>query len=143
MEAAHKYVESLLASSTKIDQIEKDINDLVRGEYRYKLDFILKTYVSLFDRFCPFKVGDRVQLKQAPEISKDVAWGWLGAKHFLIVGAVATVTSLDYRGSSFLFGLKFDDESFIGLGDKLQLVEEDRRSIFMMSENFLERSSID
>lgn len=143
METTHKYVQSLVAASEKIDQIEKDINDLVGGRYRYKLEFILKTYTSLFDRFCPFKVGDRVQLKTTPEISKDVAWGWLGAKHFLVEGAIATVVTADYRDDSFEFGLQFDDDSWVDRSGNLRLVEIERRGIFWFGETYLTPLTID
>lgn len=140
MGTTHEYAKSLITASAKIEQIEKDVNSLVGGEYKYKLNTLVKSYTDLFDRFCPFKIGDRVRLTAAPEISKKVAWGLLSYKHFLIPGAIATVSSLDFCEGLFSFGVVFDDESWISsLSGKLQhYVEPADRHAFLFSEKFLE-----
>jgi hypothetical protein len=61
----------------------------------------------------PFKVGDRVQLAKTPDINKETSWGWLGAKHFLIKGALATVHSRQFYDAHFIFGLYFDNDSWL------------------------------
>src|SRR5258708_7658 len=67
---------------------------------------------SLWQR-APFQVDDRVKLNTTPEISAEKSWGWMGAKHFLIEGALATVHHREFYDGQFVFGLAFDDESWI------------------------------
>jgi hypothetical protein len=70
----------------------KDLEKAVPSEFGYKLDAVLTAYHEMFSRFCPFKVGDRVQLKKTPKIDKGS--GWSGSQHFLVEGAIATVKKL-------------------------------------------------
>lgn len=54
---------------------------------------------ALFERFAPFREGDRVMLVKVPEINEKNSWGWMGAKHFLVYGAKGTVKCVDlYKG---------------------------------------------
>ncbi len=61
----------------------------------------------------PFKAGDRVQLLKAPVMEKG--HGWYGAKHFLIVGAVGNVHSIQLRKTGWMVYVTFVLDSWIGL----------------------------
>ena len=103
-----EYVAYLNAVKTKTSELDNLLSD----EFGYKLNEVLQNYASLFNRFCPYKVGDRVQLKENLDIAQDS--GWYNSKHFLVKGAMATVkTCGNYRNELFCFGLEFDDESYI------------------------------
>lgn len=91
---------------------------------------------GLFDR-APFKVGDRVRLTETPDINPETSWGWMCAKHFLVKGAVATVTSVDFREGKFNALCAFDDETW--KDDKGVLHPKDRVSHFQFWETKLER----
>ena len=67
---------------------------------------------ALFDR-SPIKVGARVRLTRTPDITVEKRWGWMGAKHFLVEGALAAVDEVDFSDGKFSAGLCFDDESWI------------------------------
>lgn len=67
---------------------------------------------ALFER-SPIKKGARVRLTKTPDINEKDSWGWLGAKHFLVAGAMATVADVDFSKGKFSAGLVFDDESWL------------------------------
>lgn len=144
METAKEYAEALIADAKKIEEIEEDLRRLLTREYRYKLSRILENHQSMFDRFCPFKIGDRIQLTAAPEISDKVSWGWLGSEHFLVPGSVGTIASLDFSKDLFVFGVIFDNESWISSFDKVEhYVPLDQRHTFRFNEKCLAPIAID
>lgn len=99
--------------------------------------YSLETLVALFG-LAKFKVGDRVRLSRAPEISSEKSWGWMGAKHFLVAGAVATVQTVEARRDppGFCYGLTFDDESWVdSKGDRRPV---DRPSLYVFGESSLD-----
>ncbi len=97
----------------------------------------LQEYATgLFDR-APFKAGDRVRLTVTPEINEKDSWGWMGSKHFLVKGAVATVHSVDFRDGKFNALLYFDDETW--KDDAGVLRKKDRASLYHFWETKLER----
>ena len=113
-----------------------ELDNLLSNEFGYKLNEVLQNYASLFNRFCPYKVGDRVQLKEDLDIPENS--GWYSSKHFLVKGAIATVkTCGDYRNDLFCFGLEFDDESYIDTHGEVKHVIA--KHLFYLSENLIER----
>jgi len=62
---------------------------------------------------CPFKVGARVRLRETPVISVEKCHGWLGAKHFLVAGALGTVHEVKFYDGLFVIGVVFDDETWM------------------------------
>jgi len=113
-----------------------ELDSLLDNEFGYRLNQVLESYASLFDRFCPYKVGDRVQLKETPDIPKGS--GWYGSRHFLIKGAIATVKALEYRDDLFCFGLEFDDETWIDMHGEVKPVSA--KHLFYLSENWIEEA---
>lgn len=92
---------------------------LGRGPLDYYLIELAAAYDLLMTAYAPFKVGERVALTHTPEISEKVAWGWLGAKHFLKIGAQGTVKTSGCGTGGFTFGIEFDDDTWMDRnGDK-------------------------
>jgi len=90
----------------------KEAMDLFgRGPLDYYLSELVAAHDLLISRFAPFKVGDRVRLTKVPDFEK--APGWAPSKHFLVVGAHATVVNVECGSGGFRFDVLFDDESWI------------------------------
>lgn len=128
---------------------EKDIKDIIEGvktlenlsqgnlsHWRY----VLENANSIWQR-CPFKVGDRVMLTKTPDINPQTSWGWMGAKHFLVQGAKATVEEREFYNGQFRFGLFFDDESWIDHRGILRPV--DRKGLYCFGESWLASANYD
>ena len=94
---------------------------------------------ALFDR-TPIKKGARVRLLRTPEISSVSRWGWLGCRHFLVAGAMATVDAVDFHDGQFSAGLIFDDESWLPYEGPNKGIPQpiDRPSQFWFSETWFE-----
>lgn len=103
--------------------------------------YVLNNANSLWKR-CPYKVGDKVQLNKTPEISFEKSWGWMGGKHFLIEGAVAKVADRQFYDGQFVFGLMFDNETWISPTDgKLNLPYS--KCIYSFGESWLVPAKLD
>lgn len=92
----------------------------------------LRMYAAaLFDR-APFKVGSRVRMTKTPVINEKEAWGWLGAKHFLVAGAIGTVQAIDFDDGHFCAWVTWDNETWhLGFDRKLHVPTPDERKWFM------------
>ena len=132
MNTAESYAEFLLEVEAKV----KDLQSLLCRDFGYKLETVLTTHAQLFHRFCPYKIGDRVQLTRSFE--KQHGHGWNASAHFLIEGAIATVINCDFRDGLFVFGLSFDDESWI---DAQGVTRPTSNHTFSFSENFIREAS--
>jgi hypothetical protein len=130
-----KYIVDLNNIKAKVTELDRLLN---AGEIGFKLNEVLSSYASMFDRFCPYKVGDRVQLKESLDIPKG--HGWYHCRHFLIKGAIATVKECGYRDGLFSFGLIFDDESDIHYqtGEIIPTGESERH-LFTLPEDRIEK----
>lgn len=105
-EASFEHIDKVLAA---VDIMSDAIYDRSH-EWHWKK---LREYaMGLFAR-APFKVNDRVRLTKTPIITETKSPGWMGAKHFLVKGAMATVRYVDYIDGHFCAGVVFDEESFI------------------------------
>ena len=127
-----EYAEYLNAVKAKTSEL----NSLLNKEFGFKLNEVVQSYTSLFNRFCPYKVGDRVQLKADIEVPKG--HGWKSSQHFLIKGAIATVKACEYRNDLFCFGLEFDNESWIDMHEEIKLVS--LKHLFYFSERHIEKA---
>ena len=125
-----EYIEYLNTVKAKASELD----NLLSNEFGFKLNEVLASYASLFNRFCPYKTSDRVQLKEDLDIPQNS--GWYGHKHFLIKGAIASVDTCDYRGDMFCFGLIFDDESYIDHHGKIK--PANTKHLFYLSESQIE-----
>jgi len=100
----------------------------------------IKEYIEgLFERFCPFRVGDRVVLSKTPIITKEKSWGWKGSKHFLKKGAAAVIREIDYCRGKFVYGLIFDNETWWDSTNKIAR-PINQKHIYTFSEDYIEKS---
>jgi hypothetical protein len=99
----------------------------------WPLEQLVSSYLSMYERFCPFGIGDRVILRQSIDFAN--APGWRGSQHWLKPGAVGTVRERGYSGSSFTFAVEFDDESWKDSDDVVHPITD--RHTFSFKEHFL------
>lgn len=106
---------------SKVKQAAKLMRDglaiLDNGPLEFYLTELAAAHDLLMERFAPFKVGDRVTLREAPQISEKINWGWLSGKHYLIPGEAATVVEASCGSSGFRFYLEFDNETWLDHGE--------------------------
>ncbi len=126
-----KYAEDLNNIKAKITELSELLNRCVG----FELNEVLESYASMFSRFCPFEVGDRVQLKENIDPPEDS--GWYGSRHFLIKGAIATVRDRGYQDGSFCFGVEFDNETWIDQDGEINPVIN--KHLFYLPEDSIER----
>ena len=136
MSKVEKYVEEF----QELYEACKDLEKKIPSECGWKLNEVLNSYKSLYDRFCPFKVGDRVELSHDPKISKDNAPGWMPCRHFLIKGAKGIIRGRSYYKENFVFEVEFDDESWIDRDGNVRLASERGKHVFSFSEKMLVKS---
>ena len=94
-------------------QLESAVRTLNGCSLEWHLNRLLECKELLLTKYAPFKVGDRVMLTATPDINQKDSWGWMGAKHFLIRGAVGTVREVDVCAAGFRANVEFDDESWL------------------------------
>lgn len=119
-----------------IQKILKGISSLeeLSGGNLHQWKYVLENANSIWSR-SPYKMGDLVRLKKTPIIDKKTSWGWLGAKHFLIEGNVGKVADIQFYNGLFIFGIEFDNESWIDYEKNEHA--PDTLSIYTFSENWL------
>lgn len=110
------------------------LRNAMRYEFDYKVNRVLASYNDMFERFCPFKDGDRIYLVKAPDI--DEKSGWYGSRHFLVQGATGKIVGRDYYKNKFCFSVEFDNESWIDEFGVHHLVLEPK-SIYTFDEDWL------
>ena len=118
-----------------IDDFQSGLNKLNGGPAKYYVNKVNDQINLLFNRFCPFKEGDRVVLTKSPVIDVKTAPGWVHAKHFLIEGSIGTVTSRDADAAGFRFGVVFDNDTWFDARGVERPSESDR--VFSFREDFL------
>ena len=128
--------------STYFDLVEQSTelmgkaNDtLSMGPKKYYFEKIKVYSEALFDKFAPFKEGNRVEI--SAEIDTDN--GWRSSSHFLKEGEQGLVTEVDYVGNYFFANVVFDNESWITSHGpdkgKVNPVEWEDRHSFCMRED--------
>jgi hypothetical protein len=133
---------------SNVEQYAKDLQDIVDyatefktrversfgGSFKWGIGEVIQSYLSLFDRFCPFEVGDQVQLKSTCHI-ENIDHGWYGCGHFMVKGATAIVKERGYTDGQFTFLIAFDVETWIDdLGEPKPV---ERKHVFHFGENAL------
>lgn len=105
----------------KVSEILKGIEQLQKAQD--KLNAVLSSgpasfyfkklgnYIDGLFSFAKFKEGERVQLARDYDCSK--APGWAGSEHFLKEGATAVVSDIDYNERGFIYGIVFDNETWL------------------------------
>ena len=137
-------IEHVRAATKKLQEA---IGMFGRGPLDYYLNELVAAHDMLMQRFAPFKVGDRVRLLKAPDmtpISVEQPHGWWHCRHFLVPGATGVIVSADAGTRGFRFGVEFDAESWIDevgfqrpKGTVVHM-EDDRKHVFGFGEGWLE-----
>lgn len=95
---------------------------------------------TMFKRFCPFDVGDKVKLTKTPIINEKESGGWMGFKHLLKKGCVGKIDEVGFSNSKFCFIFIPDRSTWIDSTGKEHLYEEDnRKPRFSFNEDWLEK----
>ena len=107
---------------------------------QYNIEKIHKYLDFLFTKCAPFQVGDKVELIKAPIIDDDNRPGWRSYKNMLVVGATATVETVDVNCNKFIALVKFDNQFWTHYDYKLKMgidtpLQED--VLFTFSEDYL------
>ena len=119
-----------------LETVRKAVAD---REHKWHIEKLIVYANGLFER-APFQPGDRVRLSVTPTITTDVRWGWLGAKHFLVAGALGTVHEVDFRDGHFCAGVAWDDESWIRHSTNERVpVDPQKRSLYTLWDTQIER----
>lgn len=134
-------------NENKIKKAIEDLESLNKVNYNLfgcvegysPIKSILEDALTVF-KFAKFNINDRVELIITPDIDKNIRWGWLGFKHFLIKGAVATVIDREFYKGQFVYTVLFDDDSYIEFhtGKKI-LTQPDKRGCFTINEDWLSK----
>lgn len=132
-------METINKISEALDKIKEGMRILDCGPPSYYFEKLKNQNKMLFERFCPFKMGERVQLKKTPNIPEDS--GWYGSRHFLKKGSIATIRNIDTSELFFVFGLVFDKESYFDSEGKEHLAVNKHRYTF--PENDIEKVTQD
>jgi len=94
-----------------IKKIEEGCRLLSSGPANYYLQEVVGAYNYLVNRFSPFKVGDRVELAETPEIKE--CSGWWSSRHFLKTGEKCKIKEIECDSNGFRYFVEFDNESWI------------------------------
>jgi len=141
MPEVEEYAEDLSKIVEASKAFSETLSRACGGSLNYGIDKVVESYLSMYDRFCPFKVGDRVMLSKTPDLSNSP--GWQHCEHFLKRGAGAVVQSRGYNNGKFTFNIMFDDESWVNSHDGvITPITEDKRHVFGFKEDSLVREDI-
>lgn len=102
----------------------------------------LHDYAKALMDLSPLQLGDRVVLRDQPEITEEHSRGWMGSKHFIVKGALARVVEIDWDGE-FTCSVVFDDESWVDSGSGgegvIHPVEEKNKHSYNMNQRCFEK----
>lgn len=116
--------------SAKVINEGKTLVNIIRDPYDFSKDWKIESTEDF-----PFAVGDRVCLKETPEINREKAEGWIGCEHFLVKGSVGTVRGVHYNNLS--LDIEFDNESYFNSEGKEILIKD--KHIFGFGMRWIER----
>ena len=124
------YADELMRVSKLAKELVNAISGACGGSFQWGVDEIAKSYKSMFDRFCPYNVGDRVELTRTPSAALDPTSGWYQSRHFLKEGSHGTVMGRGYSGNNFAFDVMFDDESWMDAKGIIHPMEPEHKHVY-------------
>jgi hypothetical protein len=84
---------------------------------------VLKGYMrGLFDRFCPFKVGDVAEITKSFDLRAGS--GWSSSIHNLQVGAKGTIVDIDFRNMEFWYTFRPLVQTYFDINKKEQVIKD-------------------
>ena len=111
MDKPIEYVNNTIQKvSDALQQIEEAMASLHSGPSNYYFTK-MRLYAEGLFKMSPYKIGDNICLRHTLDIGQGS--GWRHCRHFLIKGASGVVREIDYDESGFVYGIIFDNESFI------------------------------
>lgn len=114
-------------------KVAKKFSD--KRDLLWHLERINESYAQLFEKFCPFQVGQRVKLVETLDILEDS--GWYHCRHFLVKDSPAVVRTREWsvKGGCFVFYVAFENESYFHhrTGEEI-FSEENMRHVFGMQD---------
>lgn len=134
MAEVEKYANGLIELVDLADQFKEKARELGGGKWGIRQ--VIDSYLSLFDRFCPFKIGDKVELVRDAKIQPGD--GWYHSRHFLVKGAIGTIMARGYYQNGFAFQVSFDNETWIDSAGEQHSVED--HHWFLFSESALKKA---
>ena len=140
MSDVEKYADELVRVSKAGEEFAQTVRNACGGSFGWGVKEIVNSFKSLFDRFCPYKPGDRVELNRTPKSALDPTSGWYCCRHFLVDGAKGTVHQRGYSFDQFCFDVVFDNESWIGDKGVVHPMEENHKHTYRLGENDLRLS---
>ena len=102
-----KYAQELKETFDTVKALSKKL----AGTSDWEIDQVTESFQSMFERFCPFQVGQRVELIKSLDI--DPNSGWHHSRHYLVRASPGVVAERGYYKGEFVFQVKFDLESWI------------------------------
>lgn len=128
-------INELLSALSELDVINSKLHGYCNGYS--ELRAILEHSLTVFE-LAKFKIDDRVKLIITPEINEKTCRGWIGHKHYLVKGAVATIKDREFYNGKFIYSVIFDDESYLNYKTKEKIMTPpENRQIFMIDESWL------
>ena len=125
MASVETYAKELLQVSKLAEDFQDSLRTAMGGSFSWGVKEVVASYLFMFDRFCPFSVGDRVMLTMTPKV-EDTGWEHCG--HFLQEGAVGTVVERGYGTNQFTFDVEFDNETWIDSEGNYRPVNGDKHT---------------
>lgn len=149
---ANTVIDSMKLAHEGMEKI-KQANQMLQGGPATFYHERVEEYVNGLFSFARFKIGDKVALTEeweshfAKELDRYQNHGWQSMKHFLVRGAVAIVKSVDFHKGSFMYGVEFENESWISTcgkdkGKQIPTVPTDRH-LFSIAERHFKFFSTD
>lgn len=135
MADVEKYAKELSTLVEHTVEFKQKISHVCGGSFAWGMDQVVQSYLSMFDRFCPFKVGDRVVLTKAPKIP-DENHGWWCCRNLLVKGATGIVKARGYSKGRFTFDVEIDNQTWVDDSGEKQPTSSSY--MFCFSEDFLE-----
>jgi hypothetical protein len=137
MSDVEDYAKQIIEVGKVAVEFKAKLDKVCKGSFEWGIEELAESYLSIFDRFSPFAVDDRVQLSKTLDIAESS--GWYGSRHFLVQGSKATVRSRGYRDNKFSFDVVFDNETYIStIGDtKGQALPVSSKHTYQMLESDL------
>jgi len=136
MSDVEKYAQELLKIKDAAKAFTTAMSKACGGSFEWGIQQVVESYLSMYDRFCPYKKGDRVQLSRNIDVNSSS--GWFHSRHFLIKGSKATVANRGYSNGAFTFDVIFDDESWIDNNGEKQPTPDSNKHTYGFAEKYLE-----
>ena len=136
MSDVESYANDLKKLAKHAVEFKQKINSVCNGEFKYGVEKVIESYLSMFERFCPFKVGDRVELTKN-NVIKNKSSGWYHCQHFMKKGVTATIAKRDYLDDQFCFYIIFDNETWIDGNGFENPIKDERKHHFGFGESWL------